>query len=51
MNDDVKNSFCEEIRHVFDQFPRYNMETSLGDFNAKVGREGILNLTTWNEST
>jgi hypothetical protein len=34
--DDVKDSFYEELRRVFDQFPRYDMKTILGDFNAKV---------------
>jgi hypothetical protein len=38
-SDDIKDSFYEELGHVFDQFPRYNMKILLGDFNAKVGRE------------
>jgi hypothetical protein len=38
-SDDVKNSFCEELGHVFDQIPRDYMTILLGDFNAKVGRE------------
>jgi hydroxypyruvate isomerase len=42
-SDDVKDSFYEELRRVFDQLPRYNMKILLGDFNAKVGREHILN--------
>jgi hypothetical protein len=25
-NDDVKDSFSEELAHAFDQFPRYNMK-------------------------
>jgi hypothetical protein len=40
-NDVIKDSFCEEIERVFDQFPRNHMKTLLGDFNAKVGRENI----------
>jgi exonuclease III len=36
-SDDVKDRFCEELGHVFDQFPRYNMKILLGDFSAKVG--------------
>jgi hypothetical protein len=47
--DDVKDSFCEEIGHVFDQFPRYGMKILLGDFNAKVGRESIFKLTFGNK--
>jgi hypothetical protein len=37
-SDDVKDSFYEELAHIFDQFPRYDMNIFLGDFNAKVGR-------------
>jgi hypothetical protein len=49
--DDVKDSFYEELGHVFDQFPRYNMKILLGDFNAKVGREDIFKPTIGNESS
>jgi exonuclease III len=41
--DDVKDSFYEELERVFDKFPKYHMKILLGDFNAKVGRENILN--------
>jgi hypothetical protein len=46
----VKNSFYEELEHVFDKFPKYLMKILLGDFNAKVGRKGILKPTVGNES-
>jgi hypothetical protein len=48
--DDVKDSFYEELGCVFDQFPRYDMNILLGDFNAKVGRENIFKPTIGNES-
>jgi hypothetical protein len=48
--DDVKDSFYEELGRVFDQFPRYDMKILLGDFNAKVGRENIFKPTIGNES-
>jgi hypothetical protein len=48
--DDVKDSFYEELGRVFDQFPRYDMNILLGDFNAKVGRENTFKPTTRNES-
>jgi endonuclease/exonuclease/phosphatase family metal-dependent hydrolase len=48
---DVKNSFCEELGRIFDQFPRYDMKILLGDFNAKVGREDILKPTIGNKSS
>jgi hypothetical protein len=40
-DDDIKDSFYEELEQVFDQFPRYHMKILLGDFNAKVGRKDI----------
>jgi hypothetical protein len=48
--DDVKDSLCEEVGHVFYQFPRYSMKILLGDFSAKVGRENIFEPTIGNES-
>jgi hypothetical protein len=51
MSDDIKDSFCEELGRVFDQFPRYGMKILLGDFNAKVGREDIFKLAIGNESS
>jgi hypothetical protein len=50
-SDDVKDSFYEELGHVFDHFPRYDMKILLGDFNAKVGREDIFKPTIKNESS
>jgi hypothetical protein len=40
-DDDIKDSFYEELEEVFDHFPRYHMKILLGDFIAKVGREDI----------
>jgi hypothetical protein len=33
--DDVKDSFHEELEHVFDKFPKYHMKISSGDFVVK----------------
>jgi hypothetical protein len=49
-DDDIKNSFYEELEQIFDQFPRYHMEILLGDFNPKVGREDIFKPIIGNES-
>jgi hypothetical protein len=49
--DDVKDSFYEELGRVFDQFPRYNMKTMLGDFNTKVGRGDIFKPINKNDSS
>jgi hypothetical protein len=46
----VKDSFYEELRCVFDRFPRYDMKILLGDFNVKVGRENIFKPTIGNKS-
>jgi hypothetical protein len=48
--DDIKGSFCEELGHVFDQFPKYDMTILLGDFNAKAGSENNFKPTIGNES-
>jgi hypothetical protein len=37
----VKGSFYEELERVLDKFPKYHIKILLGDFNAKVGSEGI----------
>jgi hypothetical protein len=50
-SDDVKDSFYEELGRVFDQYPRYDMNILLGDFNAKVGREDIFKPTIGNENS
>jgi hypothetical protein len=46
----VKDSFYEELEHVFHTFPKYHKNILLGDFNAKAGREDIFKLTIGNES-
>jgi exonuclease III len=45
--DDAKDSFYEELEHVFDKF---HMKILLGDFNAKVGREDMFKPTIGNEN-
>jgi hypothetical protein len=46
---DMKDSFYEELEHVFDKFPKHHMKMWLGDFNAKVGREDNFKQTIGNE--
>jgi endonuclease/exonuclease/phosphatase family metal-dependent hydrolase len=48
--DDVKDSFYEELERVFDKFPKCHMKILLGDFNAKIGRKGILKPKIENEN-
>jgi hypothetical protein len=48
--EDEKNSFCEEMEHVFNKFPKYHIKILLGHVNAKVSREDIFKLETGNES-
>jgi hypothetical protein len=43
--DDLKESFYEEVEHLFDKVPKYHMKILLGDFNAKVGGEDIFKPT------
>jgi hypothetical protein len=49
-DDDIKESFYEELEQVFDQFSRYHMKILLGDFVAKVGKEDIRKPIIGNES-
>ena len=49
-SDEAKDNFYEELEHVSDHFPKYQMKMSLGDFNAKVGRENIFKPTNGQES-
>jgi hypothetical protein len=48
-DDNIKDSFYEELEQVFDQFPMYHMKILLGDFNAKVGRGDIFKPIIGNE--
>jgi exonuclease III len=48
--DEMKDSFYEDLKHVFEKLPKYPMNIFLGDFNAKVPREDIFKQTIWNES-
>jgi hypothetical protein len=41
----INDRFYEEVKHVFDKFPKYCMKMLLGDFSAKVGREDVFKPT------
>jgi len=43
--EETKESFYEELKQVFDHFPKYHMKILLGDFNTKVRRENIFKPT------
>jgi exonuclease III len=49
-DDDIKDSFYEELEQLLDHFPRYHMKILLGDFNAKIRREDIFKPIIGNES-
>jgi hypothetical protein len=49
-SDVAKDSFYEELEHVFYHFPKYHIKILLGDFNAKLGREDTFKPTIGNES-
>jgi hypothetical protein len=44
-SDDSEDRICKELEQVFVHFPRYHVKIQLGDFNAKLWREGIFKLT------
>ena len=49
-SDDLQDTFYEEIEQVFNLLPKYHIETPLGDFNVKLGREDIFRQTIGNYS-
>jgi hypothetical protein len=46
----MKDSFYEELEHVFRKIPKYHTTILLRDFNDKVGRKDIFKPTTENQS-
>jgi hypothetical protein len=48
--DDMKASVCEELECVFSKFSKYHVNTLLGDFSAKVGKENIFKPIFRNEN-
>ena len=46
--DDSKDSFYEELEQVFEHFHMYHMKILFENFNAKVERENIFELTIGN---
>ena len=49
-DDDLNDSFDEEIQQVFKHFSQYNIKILSGDCNAKLGNEKIFKPTFGNES-
>ena len=49
-SEEKRDESKEELKQVFDHFPKYHMKMLLGDFNAKVGRVNIFKSTIGQES-
>jgi hypothetical protein len=49
-DDDIKDSFYEELEEVLGHFPRYHTKIFLGDFNTKVGSDYIFKQIIGNDS-
>jgi hypothetical protein len=47
----MKDNFNDELKRVFDKFPRYHMKILLSDLYAKVDRKDIFKPTVRNESS
>ena len=45
----IQCSFYEELKHVFDHFPKYSMTTMLEDFKVKLERQDIFKPTIGNQ--
>jgi hypothetical protein len=50
MGYDWKYIFYWELKHVYDEFPKYHTTFLLGDFSAKVGKENIFKPKILNDS-
>jgi hypothetical protein len=46
----MKRKCYKELEQVFYHFPKYHKKILLGEFNAKLGREGSFKLTIRNDS-
>jgi hypothetical protein len=46
----MKDSFHEELEHIFNEFCKYHMKILLGGFSAKVSREDNFKPTIGNYS-
>ena len=44
-DDELKDTFYEKLDEVYERCPRHDVKIVIGDFNAKVGREGIFGST------
>ena len=44
-DDAVKDAFYANLEDLYDKCPVHDIKISLGDFNAKVGQEGIFGPT------
>ena len=44
-DDAVKENFYEILEMLYERCPQHNVKIVLGDFNAKVGKEGIFDST------
>ena len=44
-DDAVKDAFYANLEHLNDKFPAHDINIVLGDFNTKVGQEGIFGPT------
>jgi hypothetical protein len=49
-SDESKDTFYEELEHIYDHFPQCHSKIFLGDFNEKLGREDNFKPTIGNES-
>jgi hypothetical protein len=46
----VKDSFYEELKRVFDNFPKWHMKILIENFSVKGNKENVFKPTVWNET-
>ncbi|XP_067619871.1 craniofacial development protein 2-like [Eurosta solidaginis] len=44
-DDEVKYTFYEQLERTYQRWPRHDIQVVLGDFNARVGKEGVFGPT------
>jgi hypothetical protein len=49
-DEEVKDTFYEKLKHIYDIAPKNDVKIVLGDFNPKIGQEDAFKPTTGNNS-
>jgi hypothetical protein len=48
-SEDEKNAFYDNVRRLYDNYPKHDIKIVIGDMNAQIGREELYQLTAGNQ--